>query len=107
MDGVNTDCDMNEFNEGVLIVSSGEWIQGTGDNAGKWWYKHADSSYTICDWEKINGDWYYFNYKGWMCTGWIVVKEKNYLLDSNGKMYHDTTAYGYSFDSNALATKIS
>ncbi len=106
VDGMNTDCDMNQFNEGVLINLSGEWIQGTGDNAGKWWYKHSDGSYTKADWEKIDGEWYYFDYKGWMCTGWLLVKGITYCCYSDGKMIHDCNLYGYSFDSNGVATKI-
>ncbi len=64
VDGVNTDCDMNEFNEGVLTALAGEWIQGTEEDSGKWWYKHSDGSYTKADWEHIDGEWYYFDYKG-------------------------------------------
>ncbi|WP_315073881.1 GH25 family lysozyme [uncultured Clostridium sp.] len=107
VDGVNTDCDMNEFNEGVLTALAGEWIQGTEEDSGKWWYKHSDSSYTKADWEHIDGEWYYFDYKGWMCTGWLLVKGITYCCYSDGKMIHDTIAYGYSFDSNGVATKTS
>lgn len=80
----------------------GTWIQ---DDIG-WWYKHADGSYTKCDWEQIDGKWYYFDYKGYMCTGWIMVKGKEYLLYSDGSMAHDCEMYGYKFDSNGVATKI-
>lgn len=41
-----------------------------------------------------------------MCTGWIIVKDKNYYLYSNGVMAHDCEAYGYSFDNNGVATKL-
>lgn len=89
------------------ITTTGEWVKGTGVNSDKWWYKHSDGSYTKADWEEVNGEWYYFDCKGWMCTGWIVVKGKNYLLFSNGVMAHNCELYGYSFDSNGVATKIS
>ena len=39
-----------------------EWIQ----SGSRWWYKHADGSYTTNGWEKINGTWYYFDQAGWM-----------------------------------------
>ncbi len=42
---------MNEFTEDILIDLSGEWIQGTGEDSGKWWYKHSDGSYTKADWK--------------------------------------------------------
>ena len=41
-----------------------------------------------------------------MCTGWIQVKGKEYLLYSDGSMAHDCELYGYRFDSNGVATKI-
>jgi len=105
--GINTVVDMNEFNDGVLLNKSTikrEWIQD--ENTKKWWYKHEDGSYTKADWEKIDGEWYYFDYKGWMCKGWIIVKEKDYYLYSTGQMAHDCNLDGYRFDSNGVATKI-
>ena len=44
-----------------------EWVQA-GD--GRWWYRHADGSYTSSDWERIDGRWYLFDADGWMLTGW-------------------------------------
>ena len=108
VDGITGVCDVNEFTEGVLINSiKGEWLRGKSEgNENKWWYKHSDGSYTKADWEKIDGKWYYFDYKGWMCTGWIQVKGKDYLLYSDGSMAHDCELYGYKYDSNGVATKI-
>lgn len=103
--GINTVVDMNEFNEGILLNFNSGWIQD--ENTQKWWYKHKDGSYTKADWEKIDEEWYYFDYKGWMCTGWIVVKEKDYYLYSNGVMAHDCDLYGYRFSGNGVATKLS
>ncbi|MDU4659969.1 MAG: N-acetylmuramoyl-L-alanine amidase [Clostridium butyricum] len=93
---------LDKVKKGEIINNSGEWIQ---DNVG-WWYKHSDGSYAKCDWEKIDGEWYYFDYKGYMCTGWVIVKGKDYYLYSNGQMVHDCELYGYRFDSNGVATKI-
>lgn len=104
VNGVNTNVDLNEFNEGILINSNGEWIQEK--ETQKWWYRHKDGSYTKADWEKIDGEWYYFDYKGYTCTGWIVVKDKDYYLYSNGVMAHDCELYAHRFDSNGVATKI-
>ena len=83
---------------------AGEWIQ---DDVG-WWYKRSDGSFTKQDFEYIEGNWYYFDYKGYMVTGWLHLTSNNcdYLFDSNGKMYHDCEAYGYKFDCNGHATKI-
>ena len=106
VNGINTKVDMNEFNDGILLsTSKGEWIQ---DDIG-WWYEHSDGSYTKCDWEKIDGEWYYFDYKGYMVTGWLHLTSNNqdYYFYSDGKMAHDCELWGtYRFDSNGVATKI-
>ena len=86
----------------VSSSKGGQWLQ---DEVG-WWYKQSDGSYTKADWEKIDGKWYYFDYKGYMCTGWIQVNGKDYLLYSDGSMGHDCELYGYKFDSDGVATKI-
>lgn len=58
------------------------WIQ----NDGRWWYRHADGSYTKNDWEQIDGKWYLFDADGWMLTGWQQVGGKWYYLTDSGAM---------------------
>jgi N-acetylmuramoyl-L-alanine amidase len=58
------------------------WIQ----QGGRWWYRHADGSYTTSGWEKIGGTWYYFDAAGWMKTGWVLLGDKWYYLKSSGAM---------------------
>jgi GH25 family lysozyme M1 (1,4-beta-N-acetylmuramidase) len=57
--------------------------------------------------DKNLGHWYYFNDSGIMQTGWINDAGKDYCLYSDGSMIHDTDLYGYRFDSNGVATKLS
>lgn len=52
---------------------------------GRWWYKHANGSYTKNGWDKIDGVWYYFDDEGWMKTGW-VKDGKWYYLSESGAM---------------------
>lgn len=59
-----------------------EWVQ---DSTG-WWYRHADSGYTINNWERINGNWYYFNASGYMVTGWQKIGDHWYYMDESGAM---------------------
>ena len=75
-----------------VFASGGSWIR-SGD---QWWYKHSDGSYTVSDWEYIDGKWYHFDSEGWMETGWIFTGGYYYLLTSSGDMNTDI----YS-DSNA------
>ncbi len=59
-----------------------KWIK----SGNRWWYRHADGSYTKNNWEKINGKWYHFDSAGWMQTGWLKVSGKWYYLNANGDM---------------------
>ena len=55
-------------------------------SGGKWWYRHADGSYTRNGWEHINGAWYHFDRAGWMQTGWLKSGGKWYYLSGSGAM---------------------
>jgi glucan-binding YG repeat protein len=66
-------------------VPSAEWRKdGTG-----WWYRHADGTYTVNGWEKIDGKWYRFDERGYMKTGWFNENGKWYWLGASGAMYEN------------------
>ena len=93
----------------VKSQPKGEWLKGKSKgNEDKWWYKHSDGSYTINNWELIDGKYYFFDEEGWMKTGWIEspYSHKWFYCYSNGEMAHDCEMYGYRFDSDGVATKI-
>jgi GH25 family lysozyme M1 (1,4-beta-N-acetylmuramidase) len=73
--------------------------------SGKWYYFNEEGAMQTC-WKKINGEWYYFDSNGAMMTGWIHSGAYDYLLDSQGVMYSNCEAYGYSFNSDGVATKL-
>lgn len=83
--GVSGNVDCNECYTDLSAKQSG-WIQ----QDGKWWYRHADGSYTKSGWEQIGGEWYYFDAQGWMQTGWIQYRGRWYCTDEDGKMYANT-----------------
>jgi GH25 family lysozyme M1 (1,4-beta-N-acetylmuramidase) len=107
--GVNTNCDVNAFTEGVLLNNTtipGSWLEDKPTS--RWWYKHEDGSYTKDGWELIDGKWYLFDYNGWilydwkkegnswyylggandgsMKTGWILTDNKWYYFNNSGAM---------------------
>ena len=73
--------------------SAGTWIQ---DSTG-WWYQNKDGSYPAACWQLLtyNGtsDWYHFDEKGYMQTGWFTDTDGNrYYLHAvsdgtRGRMY--------------------
>ena len=82
----------------------GNWIE----SAGRWWYKHADGSYTTNGWEQIKGTWYYFDHAGWMQTGWVKTGGTWYYLNNSGSMatgwVKDNGSWYYLNKSGSLAT---
>lgn len=65
-------------------AAKGQWVK----QDGRWWYRHADGSYTTNGWEQIDGKWYYFDHEGWMLastcvndgTGWYALGESGAML---------------------------
>ncbi len=64
---------------------TGVWTQAK-DGSGRWWYPHANGSYTTNNWELINSRWYYFDSNGWMSTGWLNLNGTWYYLGADGGM---------------------
>lgn len=80
----------------VNVPVGDQWIK---DNVGLW-YKHADGSYTKSDWEKIDGEWYYFDERGYAYQNrWLKDNGKWYYFKDNCKMAHNETL-SYSFKDN-------
>ena len=66
----------------TTTTAKDEWVQ----KDGRWWYRHADGSYTAGDWELVGGKWYLFDAEGWMLTGWQMKDGHWYLLGADGAM---------------------
>ena len=71
----------------VSDSQSGSWLL----SGNRWWYRHADGSYTTNGWEYIDGQWYLFDSAGWMLRGWQEVNGTWYYLDASGALV--TNAY--------------
>ncbi len=83
---------------------AGNWIE----SSGRWWYKHADGSYTTNGWEQIKDKWYYFDHAGWMKTGWVKTGSSWYYLNNSGSMatgwVKDNGTWYYLNKSGLMAT---
>lgn len=75
-------------------------------NYSKWYYCD-ENGVMKTGWVKVNGKWYYLDASGAMQTGWIKDNGKDYCLYSSGAMICDCEMYGYRFDGNGVATKLS
>lgn len=58
-----------------------------------WRYEISNGSNVVNDWKLINDQWYFFDEKGYMTTGWINWNGKDYYCEiSTGKMLMNCTA---------------
>nr|DAY11077.1 MAG TPA: hypothetical protein [Caudoviricetes sp.] len=58
------------------------WIQ---DSRG-YWFKKKDGTYYKSEWQKLDGEWYYFDADGYAVTGWRQISGKWYYFNSSCKM---------------------
>lgn len=67
---------------------AGNWANGTGANAARWWYSNGDGTYVKGEWKWIDGnndgtaEYYYFDKDGWMAAGKTVG---SHVLNANGQ----------------------
>ena len=98
-----TDTEIKKV-EDSKASQAGNWIE----SAGRWWYKHADGSYTTNGWEQIKDKWYYFDQAGWMQTGWVKTGGTWYYLNKSGSMatgwIKDNGTWYYLNNSGLMAT---
>ena len=86
----------NKWIGNYYVDSNGLWTpdQWIVSN-GKYWYRHQDGSYTINDFEIINGQTYYFDGNGFMVTGWQKINDKDYYFNESGAMATNTWIGNY------------
>lgn len=75
-----------------IPVYAGQW-QISGPT---WTYIKDDGTKATSEWIIDNGEWYHFDDKSIMETGWIMDDEKYYFLGAGGAMYSNRyTPTGY------------
>lgn len=74
------------FSMGIAETSfAGQWVNDNG-----WRYQQDDGNYMKNDWYKGNdGNDYYLNGDGLLCTGWYQIDSKWYYAEKNGATVKD------------------
>lgn len=67
-----------------LMEATKEW-QWKEDSGG-WRYIKKDETYKKNCWEKIDGNWYYFGFDGYMSTDWTTIRGMDYLFAETGEL---------------------
>lgn len=77
------------------LVGDGQWMK----NETGWWYQYKDGTYPMKTWAFLpymnQNQWYYFDEKGYMLSGWQFIDEEWYYLNPDGAM-----AVGWIVDNN-------
>lgn len=60
------------------LSADARWV--SSKDGKSWWYDHGDGSYAT-SWEKIDGEWYFFDDKGWLQSGWLQRGKRWYYLN--------------------------
>ncbi len=89
------------------VDESGVWVPGAMKDqwilsGNRWWYRHADGSCTKSDWERIDGNWYYFDEAGWIVTGWQQIGSEWYYFNDSGAMVTNSWVGNYYLSSTGV-----
>ena len=66
-------------------IQTGWILTGTDD----WYYAYGNGAIAINTWEKMNGQWYWFDESGLMAQGWKYIGRYKYYFDKSGYMLQD------------------
>ena len=89
-------------NDKYFVGADGLWIPGYGvgvwkkDNTG-WWYSDGYGGYPAGTFQEIDGLTYYFDAKGYMKTGWQLIKKYWYYFSGSGDMQTEKWIDGYYY----------
>ncbi len=56
-------------------------------------------------WQLVNNKWYFVDSSGVMKTGWLNDGGNWYYLNTSGEMFSNTTVSGYKLGANGVWTK--
>ena len=109
----------NAYRKGYYLGNNGSWdgkapVMGWKQEQSGWWYSLAGGKYLKNGWAKIDGNWYYFDKKGYAVSsafvnGWWIGKnsicsykyQSKWKKDKNGWWYGDSTGW-YAKDADYI-----
>ena len=92
--------------------TSGTWRK----SGGRWWYLFSDGSYPYEQFVQIDNQWYYFDYYGYMATGWRKIYDDygytwHYFGSDGAEVYGwqkiDGTWYYFYYGNGVMASPFS
>lgn len=94
---------VNKRIESGVSDSNGVWHpDGWQQTNGKWWYRCSDDTYYKNGWKSLDGVRYYFDEHGWMVTGPLKLKDKEYYLQKDGSRLINGWAEGNYYNEQGL-----
>lgn len=89
VDSTNNTATVTTYDTDIVELPASGWKQ---DSVG-WWYQYEDGSYPTNKWEYIYGNYYWFDGKGYMATGWRKISGKWQYFELGSGHWIDSSKY--------------
>lgn len=89
-------------------ATSGPGVERWKQDEVGWWMPQPNGEYAQNEWKQVGGEWYHFDDRGYMQTGWINDNGARYYLNESGAMAKNTSLtiegrdYQFSDDGQCL-----
>ena len=92
------------------VGADGAWIPGYGKPQWKkdaygWWYDNGDGTYPKGDFKTIGGETYYFDWNGYMLTGWQYILKEWHFFKPSGAMKRNEWEGDYWLDASGFMAR--
>lgn len=84
----------------VFPAMAGQWKQLEGGEFWQWRYEEEDGSYTVNNWQEIDGKWYHFDENGYLDVGWKFLDNTWYYMEKSGEMVTNRSLDGGHMDAS-------
>lgn len=91
---------------GYMITNN--WFHSTKFDHDEWYYLQSSGKAVQNGWQKVHGNWYYFDYDFTMITGWADIDDETYYFDQSGAMargWRKVDGFWYFFNQGGALQK--